>query len=85
MCAILEPIKECYTLVCTAQAATEVENSIVIIQRKTAEELFQRFEAVSDFRRIRFVGFGIGLVKLIQDGFAAAITTIKGVGIYVSS
>lgn len=46
----------------SAQAATEVENSVVIIQRKIAEELFQFLEAVTDLRRIAFVGFCVGLV-----------------------
>ena len=68
-----------------AEAAAEVENSIVIIQRKIAEELFQLFEAVTDFRRIGFVGFGVSLVKMIQDGFAAAITAVKGMIVYVFS
>ena len=82
---VLQAITKSFALIGDAKAAAEVENSVVIIQRKLAEELFQFFEAVTDFRRIGFVGFSIGLVKLIQDGIAATITTVKGVGIYVFS
>ena len=56
-----------------------LKTAFVIIQRKIAEKPFQFFEAVADLRWIGFMGFGIGLVKLIQDGFTAAVTTVKWV------
>ena len=55
----------------------------VVFQREGAEELFQFFETVADFRRIGFVRFCVGLVELIQDCFAITVAGIKGVSIYV--
>ena len=82
---VLQAITKSFALIGDAKAAAEVENSVVIIQRKLAEELFQFFETIANLRRIGFVGFCISLVKLIQNGFAAAITAVKGVRIYVFS
>ena len=67
----------------SAELTTEVPHGIVIIQGQTAQEVIQFFEAVADLRWIGFVGFGVGLVQLIQDGFAIAVTGVKGVGVYV--
>ena len=44
------------------QAASEVEDNIVIFQRKGAQEFLRFFEAVTDLRRIGSVGFCVGLV-----------------------
>ena len=66
-----------------AELATEVPYGIIIFQRQAAQEVIQLFEAVTDLRWVGFVGFCVGLVKLLQDGFAITITGIKGVGSYV--
>ena len=67
---------------CT-ELATEVPNGIVIIQGQAAHEGVQFLEAVADLRRVGFVGLGVGLVELIQDGHAFTVTRIEGVGLYV--
>ena len=41
------------------------------------------FESVADFRWITFVGFCVGLVKLIRDGFTITVTGVERVGGYV--
>ena len=66
-----------------AEAAAKIEDSVVVLQRESAEELFQLLKAIADVRRVEFVGFCVSLVQLIQDGFAIAITGVKGVGSYV--
>ena len=61
-----------------AEAAAKVEDCVVIIQRKCAKEFFQLFEPLTDLRWVGFVGFSVGLVKLIQDGFVVAVTGVNG-------
>ena len=65
------------------ELTTEVPDGIVIIQGQAAQEVIQFFESITNLRRVGFVGFSVGLVELIQDGFAITITGIKGVGRYV--
>ena len=65
----------------SAELATEVPNSIVIIQGYAFQKLIQLFESVTDLRRIGFMGFCVGLVELVQYGLTIAIIGIKGVGI----
>ena len=78
MCSILEAVQECFSLVGCVQVAAEVKNSIVIVQRQGFEQTVQLLKAVANLRRIRFMGFLISLVELIQDGFAVAGACIKG-------
>jgi hypothetical protein len=40
--------------------------------------MIQFFEALADFARVGFVGFGVGLVELLKDGFFVAVSRIKG-------
>ena len=84
MRTVLQAIDKGFAFIRTAQSATEVKNCVVICQWEIAEIFFQVFESVADFRRVGFVGFCVGLVQLIQDGFAIIVTGIKGVGFYVS-
>ena len=60
------------------ELATEVPYGIVIIQGQAAHEGVQFFESVVDLRWVGFVGLGVDLVQLIQDGFAITITGVKG-------
>ena len=48
-----------------------------------ALEVHQFSKACPDFRRVGLVGLGIGLVQLIQYGFAIGVIGIEGMGIYV--
>ena len=66
-----------------AELTTEVPDGIVIIQGQAAQEVIQFFEAVADLRWIGFVGFGVGLIHLIQDGVTITIAGIEWVGLYV--
>ena len=51
MCAIEETVTESFAFIGDTEAAAEVEDGIVIIQREGAEELFQFLKAVADFCR----------------------------------
>ena len=66
-----------------AELTTEVPHGIVIIQGQVAQEGIQFPEAVPNLRWVGFVGLGIGLVELIQDGFAFTVAGIEGMGLYV--
>ena len=65
-------------LVGGAEAAAEGKDGVVIVQGQGFQKRLQFFEAVTDFRWIGFMGFAIGLVELIQNGFAIAAPGIKG-------
>ena len=66
-----------------AELTTEVPDGIVIIQGQAAQEVIQFFESITDLGRVRLVGLGVGLVQLIQDGFAFTVAGIEWVGLYV--
>ena len=66
-----------------AELTTEIPHGIVIIQGQAVQEIIQFLESISDLRWIGFVGFGVGLIQLIQDGFAFTIAGIEWVGLYV--
>ena len=66
-----------------AELTTEVPDGIVIIQGQAAHEGVQFFESVVDLRWVGFVGLGVDLVQLIQDGFAITVAGIEWVGLYV--
>ena len=65
-----------------AELTTEVPDGIVIIQGQAAHEGVQFLEAVADLRRVGFVGLGVSLVQLIQDGVTVAVAGIEWVGLY---
>ena len=69
---------EGFVLVGGAEAAAQVKDCVVIVQGQGFQKRFQFFETVSNFWRIGFVGFAIGLVELIQNGFAIAAPRVKG-------
>ena len=69
---------EGFALVGCTQTATEVKDGIVIAQWQGFQETLQFLETLADFRRIGFVGFAIGLVELIQNGFSIAAPRVKG-------
>ena len=62
MCPELQTIDKRFSLVCATQMAAEVEDGVVVLQRESAEELFQFLEPLTDLGRIAFVGFCVGLV-----------------------
>ena len=78
MCTIEQTVAEGFFLVGCTQAAAEVKDGVVIVQRQGFQKRLQFFETLADFRRIGFVGFAIGLVELIQNGFAIAAPRVKG-------
>ena len=66
-----------------AELTTEVPDGIVIIQGQAAQEGIQFLESVTDLRWVGFVGLGVSLVQLIQDGVTITIAGIEWVGLYV--
>ncbi len=78
MSSVEQTVAEGFFLVGCTQAAAEVKDGIVVTQWQGLQETLQFLETLADLRRIGFVGFGIGLVELIQDGFAAIASRIKG-------
>ena len=70
---ILQTVQESFAFICAAQAAAEIEHSIVILQGQGMQKLLQFLETVTNLRRIAFVGLSIGLVQLIQNGFAVTV------------
>ena len=75
---IEQAVAKGFFLIGCAQTAAEVKDCIVIAQRQRLQEIFQFLEALADFRWIGFVGFGIGLVELVENGFSVAVPRIKG-------
>ena len=78
MRSINQAVAESLFLVGCTQATTEVKNGVVIVQGQGFQKTLQFFETLADFRRIGFVGFGIGLVELAQNGFTITVPGIKG-------
>ena len=83
MGTILQTVEEGLMLIGGAELTTEVPHGIVIIQGQVAHEGIQFPEAVPNLRWVGFVGLGIGLVELIQDGFAFTVAGIEGMGLYL--
>ena len=67
-----------------AKTAAKPEDGVVIVQGQGFQKTLQFFETLADFRRIGFVGFGIGLVELVENGFRIAVPGIKGMVARVS-
>ena len=74
----MQTVMESFSLVGSAEAAAEGKDGVVIVQGRGFQKRFQFFETVTNFRRVGFVGFAIGLVELIQNGFAIAAPRVKG-------
>ena len=68
---------EGFPLVGGAEAAAEIKDGIVIVQRQGFQETLQFLETIADFRWVGFVGFGIGLVELVKNSFTITIPRIK--------
>ena len=64
--------------VCRAEAATQVEDGVVVLQGYAFQQGIQFFEAVPYVRGIGFVGFLVGPVQLIQYCFTIRIAGIEG-------
>ena len=77
-------VAEGFFLVGCTQAAAEVKDGVVIVQGQGFQKTLQFFETLADFWRIGFVGFGIGLVELVENGFSIAVPGIKGMVTCVS-
>ena len=80
---IEQAVAESFFLIGCTQAAAEVKDGIVIVQGQGFQKTLQFFETFADSRRIGFVGFGIGLVKLVENGFTIAVPGIKGMVVRV--
>ena len=78
MSSVEQAVTEGFFLVGCTQMATEVKDSVVIVQGQGFQETLQFLEALADLRRIRFVGFGIDLVELVENSFSVAVPGIKG-------
>ena len=78
MCAIEQAVAEGFFLVGGTKAAAEVKDGVVIVQGQVFKETLQFLETIADFCRIGFVGFSIGLVELVENGFSIAVPGIKG-------
>ena len=78
MCAIEQAMAEGFVFVGGTQAAAKVKDGIVIVQGQGFQKTLQFFETLADFRRIGFVGFGIGLIELVENGFRIIVPGIKG-------
>ena len=78
MRTIEQAVTEGFFLVGCTQAAAEVKDCIVITQGQGFQKTLKFFETLADFRRIGFMGFGIGLVELVENGFSITVPGIKG-------
>ena len=78
VCTVKQTVMECFVLVGGAEAAAEGKDGVVIVQRQGFQKRLQFFEAVTNFWRIGFMGFALGLVELIQNGFSVAAPRVKG-------
>ena len=78
MCPINQAVAEGFFLIGRTQAAAEVKDGIVIVQGQGFQEALQLLETLADLWWIGFVGFGIGLVELVENGFSVAVPGIKG-------
>ena len=74
---INQAVAEGFFLVGGTQTAAEVKDSVVIVQGQSFQKTLQFLETFADFGWIGFVGFGIGLVKLVENGFTIAVPNIK--------
>ena len=80
---ILKTIDKGFMFIGSTELTTEVPYGIVILQGQLTQKVVQFLKAVADLRWVTFVGLCVGLVQLIQDGFAIAITGVKWVCVYV--
>ena len=80
---IKQAVAEGFFLVGCTQAAAEVKDCIVIAQWQRFQETFQFLKAFADFWWIGFMGFGIGLVELVENGFSITVPGIKGMVVRV--
>ena len=78
MCAIEQAVAEGFFLVGGTKTAAEVKDGIVIAQWQRLQETLQFLKTLADLRWIGFVGFGIGLVELIENSYSVAVPGIKG-------
>ena len=83
MASDLQALFESFSLIFCGDAAAEVKDGVVIIQGKGFQDGFQFGKTFPDLRWGGFMGFGIGLVQLVQHRFATAAPVIKGMGIYI--
>ena len=81
--AVLQAVEEGFVFLGGAEAAAEIEDGVIIVQGQSFRNALQFCEAGLDLRQVGLVGLCVGLVKLIQDGLAVAVTGLKRVGIYV--
>ena len=78
MSSINQAVAEGFFLIGCTQTAAEVKDGVVIAQGQRLQETLKFLETFDDFRRVSFVGFGIGLVELVENGFCVTVPGIKG-------
>ena len=78
MDSVEQAVAEGFFLVGCTQSAAEVKDGIVIVQGQGFQETLQFLKTLADLRRIGFVGFGIGLVELVENSYSVAVPGIKG-------
>ena len=78
MCPIDQAVAEGFFLVGCTKAAAEVKDGVVVTQWQGLQKTLQFLEALADLGWIGFVGFGIGLVELVENGFCVVVPGIKG-------
>ena len=84
VCSVLEAVEEGFVFIGGTEAAAEVEHCVIIIQRQRTEKVLQLFEPLPNLRWVGFVGLRVGLIDLVQDGFALAGAAIKFMRFYVN-
>ena len=83
MRTIDQAVAEGFFLIGCTQAAAEVKDSVVIVQGQSFQKTLQFLETFADFGWIGFMGFGIGLVELVENGLRIAVPGIKGMVVRV--
>ena len=83
MRSVEQSVAEGFFLVGRTQAAAEAKDGIVIVQGQGFQKTLQFFETLADLRRIGFMGFGIGLVELVENSFGIAVPSVKGMVVCV--
>ena len=70
-------------LIGRAEVAAEVEDGVIIVEGEGIQKGFQFLETLADLRQIGFVGLGVGLAELIQNGAVVAVAGVEGMSFYV--
>jgi len=80
----LQAVQKGLAFICTAQATTQIENCVVIIQWQYTQILLQLLESITNLLGIVLMGFCIGMVELIQYRLTIRIARVKGMSYRLS-